>query len=213
MNNNSGWYEPLDRSVSDENAGFGNPSGNAAASPVSAGDRKAKRRGVWMVLLIILMAAALLVLSSFVFSKLFHSRFSFSVNNNGDVSSFSFGEGNDEGFSVPPFEAPGEDSGSTEEDYPDNVDDFFSSFFTPAESYDVQIDAETYKGKLDQRLELTENVGERLSLQELYVKCSPFVVTIITYQNKNVEYGMGTGICGFGSYSVYNNIYGNSTVA
>ncbi len=189
MDNNTGWYEPLNQRVPDEKDG-----GTSTVSPAAAVDRKAKRRGVWMVLLIILMAAALLALSSFVFSKLFRGRFSLSVNNNGDVSSFSFGEGSDDESAVPPFGLPGEDGGSAEEDYPDNVDDFFSSFFTPAESYDVQIDAETYEGKLDQRLELSENGNERLSLQELYVKCSPFVVTIITYQNKTTEYGMGTGI-------------------
>ena len=193
MDNNTGWYEPLNQRVPDEKDG-GTSAGNSNVSPAAAVDRKAKRRGVWMVLLIIFMAAALLALSSFVFSRLFRGRFSLSVNNNGDVSSFSFGEGSDDESTVPPFGLPGEDSGSTEEDYPDNVDDFFSSFFTPAESYDVQIDAETYEGKLDQRLELSENGNERLSLQELYVKCSPYVVTIITYQNKTTEYGMGTGI-------------------
>ena len=194
MNNNNGWYEPLDRSVPGEKAAESSPSENTYVSPVAAGGKKRKRRGVWLVLSLIVLVVALIVLSSVVFSKIFKSRISFSVGSNGDVSSFSFGNASDDGFGFFPFEDPDEDSESAEEEYPDNVDDFFSSFFTPAESYDVHIDAETYQGKLDQRLELTENGSERLTLQELYVKCSPFVVTIITYQNKNVEYGMGTGI-------------------
>ena len=183
---NNGWYEPLDRG--DHNSSeYGSPIKEAPAE-----EKVAKRRGIWMVLLIVFLVAALIVLSSVIFSKISKNNVSLTVNNNGDVSTFSFGEGSDDGFSVFPFDDS--DNSSSSDEYPESKDDFFNSFFTPAESYDVHIDAETYNGKLDQRLELTENGKEKLSLQDLYVKCSPSVVTIITYQNKTTEYGMGTGI-------------------
>ncbi len=193
MNNNTGWYEPLDR---DRHDAIGVKTGSEVMAPAGTGVKASKARGIWMVILIVILVAALIVLSSVIFSKLSKSSIDLTINNDGDVSSFSFGSGaNDDGFGILPFDVPDSgNSSSSEEEYPDSKDDFFSSFFSPAESYDVNIGAENYEGKLDQRLELTDNGSRLLSLQELYAKCSPSVVTIITYQNKTTEYGMGTGI-------------------
>ena len=146
-----------------------------------------------MVILIVLLVAALIVLSSIIFRKISGSKIDLTIDNNGDVSSFSFG-GSDDGFGILPFDVPDSGSETPADEFPESKDDFFSSFFTPAESYDVNIGADTYEGKLDQRLELSENGTKLLTLQELYAKCSPSVVTIITYQNKLTEFGMGTGI-------------------
>ena len=190
MNNNTNWYDPLDRSVS-ENSEITKSSSNSAAENASS---SSKARGIWMVLIIVLLVIALIVLSSVIFSKLSKPVATIPADNSSDMPDFSFGAGNDDGFSILPYDGPADDDGSSDGEYPDNKDDFFNSFFSPAESYDVNIDADIYQGKLDHRLELAENGNVKLSLQELYAKCSPSVVTIITYQNKKTEYGMGTGI-------------------
>ena len=194
MNDKTGWYEPLDRTCQVENTVNNCPATDSRTSPAAGSERSSRSRGIWMVIAIVLLVAALIVLSSVIFSKISGSRIDLNIDSNGDVSSFSFGGGTDDGFGILPFDIPDGGSESPADEYPESKDDFFSSFFTPAESYDVNIGADTYEGQLDQRLELTENGSRLLTLQELYAKCSPSVVTIITYQNKITEFGMGTGI-------------------
>ena len=193
MNNNTGWYEPLDRDDGSVRPAGSPADGSSAAAPGTSGN-VSRARGIWMVILIVLLVAALIVLSSVIFSKISKSSLDLTVNNNGNVSDFSFGGEADNGFGIIPFDIPDGSSDAPAEEYPDSKDDFFSSFFSPAESYDVNIGAESYEGDLDQRLELTDNGSRLLTLQELYAKCSPSVVTIVTYQDKTTEYGMGTGI-------------------
>lgn len=194
MNDKTGWYEPLDRTCQVENTVNNCPAADSRTSPAAGSERSSRSRGIWMVIAIVLLVAALIVLSSVIFSKISGSRIDLNIDSNGDVSSFSFGGGTDDSFGILPFDIPDGGSESPADEYPESKDDFFSSFFTPAESYDVNIGADTYEGQLDQRLELTENGSRLLTLQELYAKCSPSVVTIITYQNKITEFGMGTGI-------------------
>ena len=229
---NSGWYEPLsederaslqpeqepqeDKFAAAERMAAEARERNAAAA---AEKPKKKRGGFGRVALAILLVLVLLVSSSLLFAKLGRSSFNFTVNNNGDTHSFSFGgepdaeedegEGKDEGFSLP-FDIPGKpeipglpdmgdggDSGDADydggEDMPGNKDDFFDSYFSPAENYDVNVDADKYEGKLNTVLEIDTERETKLTLQELYAKCSPSVVTIITYQNKIVEFGLGSG--------------------
>ena len=140
MNNNTGWYEPLDR---DRQDAIGVKTDSEVMAPAGTGVKASKARGIWMVILIVILVAALIVLSSVIFSKLSKSSIDLTINNDGDVSSFSFGSGaNDDGFGILPFDVPDSgNSSSSEEEYPDSKDDFFSSFFSPAESYDVNIGA------------------------------------------------------------------------
>ncbi len=98
------------------------------------------------------------------------------------------------GVSILSLEGIEKESDPDYDEYPESKDDFFSSFFTSANSRNVQIDVEKYDGEIDFRLGFTKNMNELLTLRELYAKCSPSVVTIITYQNKLTEFGMGTGI-------------------
>lgn len=193
MNDKTGWYEPLDRAGQAESTVKAVPATGGQTSYTEDRKSSSKSRGIWMVILIVLLVAALIVLSSIIFRKISGSKIDLTIDNNGDVSSFSFG-GSDDGFGILPFDVPDSGSETPADEFPESKDDFFSSFFTPAESYDVNIGADTYEGKLDQRLELSENGTKLLTLQELYAKCSPSVVTIITYQNKLTEFGMGTGI-------------------
>ncbi|MCR4607799.1 MAG: S1C family serine protease [Oscillospiraceae bacterium] len=193
MNDKSGWYEPFDRAGQAESAVNAVPAAGGQTAVTAGRKTSSKSRGIWMVILIVLLVAALIVLSSIIFRKISGSKIDLTIDNNGDVSSFSFG-GSDDGFGILPFDVPDSGSETPADEFPESKDDFFSSFFTPAESYDVNIGADTYEGKLDQRLELSENGTKLLTLQELYAKCSPSVVTIITYQNKLTEFGMGTGI-------------------
>lgn len=193
MSDKTGWYEPLDRAGQAESTVKGIPAAGGQTAVTADRKSSSKSRGIWMVILIVLLVAALIVLSSIIFRKISGSKIDLTIDNNGDVSSFSFG-GSDDGFGILPFDVPDSGSETPADEFPESKDDFFSSFFTPAESYDVNIGADTYDGKLDQRLELSENGTKLLTLQELYAKCSPSVVTIITYQNKLTEFGMGTGI-------------------
>ena len=206
-NNNSGWYEPLGQETAEP----------AVQQPLREQPAPSSRRpvrkggGFWRVLLAVVMILALLVSSSLLFARLGRSSLNVSVNNNGDVHSFAFGGGSDsdsgdllppdegakdDGFTFTlPFTDPSQDEGGEDSDaLPDNKDDFFSTYFSPAETNDVTIDADRYEGKLSISLALDEERGEKLTLQELYAECSPSVVTIITYQNKIVEFGLGTGI-------------------
>ena len=212
-NNNSGWYEPLGQEARETTTQ--QPVRQQAAEPQKPSK---KRSGFWRVALAILLVLALLVSSSLVFSRFGRSSLNVSVNNNGETHNFSFGGGaapepgkDDEdesageeapGFQLP-FDIPGfpelpglpdtdgDQPGSDE--MPDNKDDFFDSFFSPAENYDVNVDADRYEGRLGTVLTISENRETKLTLQELYAKCSPSVVTIITYQNKIVEFGLGSG--------------------
>ncbi len=193
MSDKTGWYEPLDLAGQAESTVKGIPAAGGQTAVTADRKSSSKSRGIWMVILIVLLVAALIVLSSIIFRKISGSKIDLTIDNNDDVSSFSFG-GSDDGFGILPFDVPDSDSETPADEFPESKDDFFSSFFTPAESYDVNIGADTYEGKLDQRLELSENGTKLLTLQELYAKCSPSVVTIITYQNKLTEFGMGTGI-------------------
>ena len=208
-NNNSGWYEPLRQETPEADAQL-----PLREQPAEAPLKPAKKKhGFWRVALALLLVLALLVSSSLVFAKFGRSSLNVSVNNNGNVHSFAFGgNGNEDkpeekaeeedgpkddtfGFTLP-FSDPSEDSGDGEnsDTMPDNKDDFFNSYFSPAENYDVNVDADRYEGKLGISLEFSEERSSKLTLQELYAKCSPSVVTIITYQNKITEYGLGTGI-------------------
>ena len=208
-NNNSGWYEPLGQETPEADAQL-----PLREQPAEAPLKPAKKKhGFWRVALALLLVLALLVSSSLVFAKFGRSSLNVSVNNNGNVHSFAFGgNGNEDkpeekaeeedgpkddtfGFTLP-FSDPSEDSGDEEnsDTMPDNKDDFFNSYFSPAENYDVNVDADRYEGKLGISLEFSEERSSKLTLQELYAKCSPSVVTIITYQNKITEYGLGTGI-------------------
>ncbi len=193
MSDKTGWYEPLDRAGQAESTVKGIPAAGGQTAVTADRKSSSKSRGIWMVILIVMLVAALIVLSSIIFRKISGSKIDLTIDNNGDVSSFSFG-GSDDGFGILPFDVPDSGSETPADEFPESKDDFFSSFFTPAESYDVNIGADTYEGKLDQRLELSENGTKLLTLQELYAKCSPSVVTIVTYQNKLTEFGMGTGI-------------------
>lgn len=192
MNNNTGWYVPLSRGEAVETASGSGSSNNGRTAQGGTAEKTSRARGIWMVIVIVLLIAALIVLSSVIFSKLSKNSVHLTIDNNGEV--FSFGNDQDDGFGILPFDVPESGSDSSAEEYPDSKDDFFSSFFSPAESNEVNIGADTYEGKLNQRLEISENGTKLLTLQELYTKCSPTVVTIITYQNKTTEYGMGTGI-------------------
>ena len=208
-NNNSGWYEPLGQETPEADAQL-----PLREQPAEAPLKPAKKKhGFWRVALALLLVLALLVSSSLVFARFGRSSLNVSVNNNGNVHSFAFGgNGNEDkpedkaeeedgpkddtfGFTLP-FSDPSEDSGDGEnsDTMPDNKDDFFNSYFSPAENYDVNVDADRYEGKLGISLEFSEERSSKLTLQELYAKCSPSVVTIITYQNKITEYGLGTGI-------------------
>ena len=207
-NNNSGWYEPLGQETRETSVQ--QPVRQQPAEPPKPAKKK---NGFWRVALAILLVLALLVSSSLVFSRFGRSSLNVSVNNNGEPHNFSFGgsttpepdkDDEDESAKVPGFQLPfdlpelpdlpgmdGDDAGS--DALPDNKDDFFDSFFSPAENYDVNVDADRYEGRLGTVLNINENRETKLTLQELYAKCSPSVVTIITYQNKIVEFGLGSG--------------------
>ena len=82
----------------------------------------------------------------------------------------------------------------TEEDLPDNWKDFFDSYFVPEES--TKNEVRLPKAEEIPAFEMTLQAAEEqeLSLQELYQKCAPSIVSISGYTAGKTGYFWGTGI-------------------
>lgn len=77
---------------------------------------------------------------------------------------------------------------------PEKWEDFFKDFYTSVttEREDINIPKYEYDG--DFKLELKAGVGDELSLQELYKKCSGSIVAIKATRKDVAGYSWGTGI-------------------
>ncbi len=84
--------------------------------------------------------------------------------------------------------------GEVPDSMPDDWRDFFRSYYESVENTPARVDIE--KVKLGSKLQVSVKaaVGEELSLQELYQKCSPSVVGISGYTGKQVGYSWGSGV-------------------
>ena len=77
---------------------------------------------------------------------------------------------------------------------PDNPADFFNQFYEAVESSSVEVKIP----KVDERpvfeLSLHETPEEELTLQELYEKCAPAIVSISAYEGNSMGYNWGSGV-------------------
>ncbi|MBO5496362.1 MAG: trypsin-like peptidase domain-containing protein [Oscillospiraceae bacterium] len=109
------------------------------------------------------------------------------------VSSIAFSSGQES--PALPFPTPGQTLPETEEQLPDDWQEFFGSYFLPEEKSGRN---EIRLPKAEQtpsfEMELQEVAEQELSLQELYQKCAPSIVAISGYVNGRNGYYWGTGI-------------------
>ncbi|MBR5491273.1 MAG: trypsin-like peptidase domain-containing protein [Oscillospiraceae bacterium] len=87
----------------------------------------------------------------------------------------------------------GEDS--SEDEMPENFQDFFNNYFTMEDTIEPSnIPTAEATGDFEIVLESTKGL-EEMRLQDLYTKCSPYVVNVLSYyDDKPGSYGLGTGI-------------------
>lgn len=77
---------------------------------------------------------------------------------------------------------------------PDDFKDFFSDFYTTTTTDSADVDIPLYDGKLDFKLELKKSGGDELSLQDIYDKCSPMIVSVSAFKDGQEGYSWGTGV-------------------
>ena len=83
---------------------------------------------------------------------------------------------------------------SQQAEFPDNFDDFFSSYYTAAENEKVEVRIPGSREELSYELALNSDSGEELTLQQLYRKCAPSIVAIAGYTDGMAGYNWGTGV-------------------
>ena len=109
------------------------------------------------------------------------------------VSSIAFSSGKESPAVTLP--GPGESLPETEEELPDDWQEFFGTYFLPEEKSEKnEIRLPKVEHMPDFTLELQEGAEQELTLQELYQKCAPSIVAISGYVNGKNGYYWGTGI-------------------
>ena len=81
-------------------------------------------------------------------------------------------------------------------DYPDDYNEYFNNFFTnPQETVtDVRVPVTEDESVASFVVELKKAEGDALTLQELYKKCAPSIVSITGYADGQIGYNWGTGV-------------------
>ena len=77
---------------------------------------------------------------------------------------------------------------------PDNPADFFEQFYEEVESSSVEVNVPILEERPTMTIALQETPEEELSLQELYEKCAPAIVSISAYEGESVGYNWGSGV-------------------
>ena len=80
------------------------------------------------------------------------------------------------------------------DELPDNKEDFFSSFYQNVQSDVTEINIPRAELPYDFTMELEQQSGKEMSLQEIYSECSPSIVAISGYTDGLTGYNWGTGI-------------------
>ena len=161
-----GWYEPLKREES------------APGIPA----RKKKHRGwtPWRVLGVIGLVVLLILGSSVAFAMPYSSEELL----NGNRSKID--------TPAPKGDEPRQDSDSGS--MPKDWTEFFENYYETVQVDATDIGIERAELPIDFALELREDEGEELSLQELYLNCEPSIVGITAYRDGDNGYSWGTGV-------------------
>lgn len=94
---------------------------------------------------------------------------------------------------VPPV-MPDPFSPEFDEELPDDWEDFFAKYFQKAQSTVAEINIPQAELPIDFKLELKEQKGPELSLQQIYADCSPSIVAISGFVEGMNGYNWGTGV-------------------
>ena len=166
--NTQSWYAPL---ISDEET-QPLPMAEIEGLPKPEGKKQRKKRsggltpGRIVGLIVILMAV--IVGSSLAFRQ---------IDGDGeDPASF--------------FTLPSDD----DETMPDSPADFFEQFYEDVESSKVEVNIPRAEERPSATFSMQTAKEEELTLQELYEKCAPSIVSISAYKGKNVGFFWGSGV-------------------
>ena len=96
------------------------------------------------------------------------------------------GDGED---SVSSFTTPSDD-----EEMPDSPADFFEQYYEDVESSKVEVNIPRSEDRPSGSFSMQPVTDEELTLQELYEKCAPSIVSISAYKGKNVGFFWGSGV-------------------
>ena len=77
---------------------------------------------------------------------------------------------------------------------PDNPADFFEQFYEEIESGSVEVHIPVLEKRPEISMKIQKAPEEELTLQELYEKCAPAIVSISAYEGENVGYSWGSGV-------------------
>ena len=81
-----------------------------------------------------------------------------------------------------------------EEELPDSPADFFEQFYEDVESSKVEVNIPKVEDRPSGSFSMQPATDEELTLQELYEKCAPSIVSISAYKGKNVGFFWGSGV-------------------
>lgn len=77
---------------------------------------------------------------------------------------------------------------------PDDFKDYMGSFYTTTQTDYTDVKITEYPGKIAYEMDLIEDDGNKLSLQDLYKKCSPYIVSISASKDGEKYSYWGSGI-------------------
>ena len=87
---------------------------------------------------------------------------------------------------------PGKPEEKTE--MPDSMEDFFEQYYEAIESDSVEVNIPRMEERPKLTLSLQPAPEEELTLQELYEKCAPAIVSISGYEGDSIGYNWGSGV-------------------
>ena len=85
-------------------------------------------------------------------------------------------------------------SPSDEEEMPNSAADFFEQYYEDVESSKVEVNIPKVEDRPAGSFSMSSVTDEELTLQELYEKCAPSIVSISAYKGKNVGFFWGSGV-------------------
>ena len=106
-------------------------------------------------------------------------------------SSLAFRQIDDDG-AIPA--APFSDPSDEDTEMPDSPADFFDRFYEDVESSEAEVNIPRLEDRPTATFAMQEATDEELSLQELYEKCAPSIVSISAYKGKNIGFFWGSGV-------------------
>ena len=80
------------------------------------------------------------------------------------------------------------------DEMPDDAESFFRQYYEAVEEDSGKINVPSVERRPDYTMTLQPSDGEELSLQELYERCAPAIVSISAYEGSSIGYSWGSGV-------------------